>query len=151
MKTAHELIPRRLGRGRHYRFALILEGLLILAAMAALLDGSFWGHYLASAACGLQNGLVTRYSDALVRTTHLTGIITDLGLMVGARLRGVPFDRRKAILFLLIVGGFIAGSGIGAILFRYLGFVALSIPAILAFAISALYGLYSYRRRLGDS
>ena len=73
-----------------------------MAAMAALSRGSPLGHYLASAACGLQNALVTNYSGATIRTTHVTGIFTDLGLMIGARLRGRPFDRRKALLFLLI-------------------------------------------------
>ena len=31
-------------------------------------------------AMGLQNSLVTRISDAVVRTTHLTGLFTDLGI-----------------------------------------------------------------------
>ncbi|MBC7978771.1 MAG: DUF1275 domain-containing protein, partial [Myxococcales bacterium] len=31
-------------------------------------------------AMGLQNSLVTRLSGAVVRTTHLTGVVTDLGI-----------------------------------------------------------------------
>ena len=35
---------------------------------------------VASTAMGLQNATITRISGAVVRTTHLTGVITDLGL-----------------------------------------------------------------------
>ncbi|MDN3685382.1 YoaK family protein [Vibrio sinaloensis] len=61
-----------------------------------LQDGHLTGQYFASAACGLQNAMITTFSGAVVRTTHMTGIITDLGLMIGARLRGEYFDYRKA-------------------------------------------------------
>jgi uncharacterized membrane protein YoaK (UPF0700 family) len=39
---------------------------------------------LLCAAMGMQNSLVTRLSGAVVRTTHLTGVVTDLGIE-GAR------------------------------------------------------------------
>jgi uncharacterized membrane protein YoaK (UPF0700 family) len=35
---------------------------------------------LLCAAMGMQNALVTRLSGAVVRTTHLTGVVTDLGI-----------------------------------------------------------------------
>ena len=65
-----------------------------------LSSGSFYGLLLASAACGLQNALATTYSGAIVRTTHVTGIFTDLGIMLGAIFRGQTLDYRKAKLFL---------------------------------------------------
>lgn len=125
--------------GRHYSSALMLEGVLLLAAMAALSHGSLFGHYLASAACGLQNALVTTYSGATIRTTHVTGIFTDLGLMIGARLRGKPFDRRKGLLFLLIVSGFIGGGLLGADSYLRWHFFALALPALLAMALAVGY------------
>lgn len=131
--------------GRHYSLALVIEGGLLLAAMATLNHASMAGHYLASAACGLQNAMVTTYSGAIVRTTHVTGIFTDLGLMLGARLRGVPLDRRKSILFLLIIGGFIAGGAVGAALFGRFRFDALLMPATIAFVLAISYGLYLRR------
>ncbi|WP_316568022.1 DUF1275 family protein [Myxococcus sp. MxC21-1] len=48
---------------------------------------------------GLQNALVTRVSGAVVRTTHITGILTDIGIQVvrlgswlreGTRGQGLP-------------------------------------------------------------
>jgi uncharacterized membrane protein YoaK (UPF0700 family) len=132
----------RLGRG--YSVALILEALLLLLAMVALQQGSVGGHFLASAACGLQNGMVSTYSGATVRTTHVSGLFTDLGTMFGARLRGHPFDRRKAKLFLLLISGFILGGSVGAWSFPYLQFGALLIPAAGAFALAVVYWVYRH-------
>lgn len=42
--------------------------------------GLYWLTGLASAAMGLQNATITRISGGVVRTTHATGILTDLGL-----------------------------------------------------------------------
>lgn len=42
---------------------------------------------LVCASMGLQNSLVTRLSGAVVRTTHLTGVVTDLGIEVARWLR----------------------------------------------------------------
>ena len=69
--------------GRFYDVLLLLEAILLALAMVMLLNGHTSGHYFASAACGLQNALATTYSGAVIRTTHLTGIFTDLGIMMG--------------------------------------------------------------------
>lgn len=39
--------------------------------------------YCIALACGLQNGLCTTFSGAVIRTTHVTGILTDIGLVIG--------------------------------------------------------------------
>ena len=53
--------------GHRYSFALIVEGALLLMAMISLSQGSDTGHLFASAACGLQNGMVTTFSGAVKR------------------------------------------------------------------------------------
>lgn len=115
--------------GRNYSGLLTLEATFLFAAIYFLSDNSLNGHYMASAACGLQNALVTTYSGAVIRTTHVTGIFTDLGIMIGAKLGGEAFDKRKALLFALIISGFIFGGTSGAYLFAKLNFQALYIPA----------------------
>lgn len=140
------LIPSAtLKLGRHYEALLCVEGGMLLGALLLLERGALSGHYLASAACGLQNAMVTTYSGAVVRTTHLTGIFTDLGLMLGALLRGKRFDRRKAIMFLLIISGFIAGGIIGAQLFTAFGFWSLLVPSGMCFLLAVSYRLYRLR------
>lgn len=137
------LLPgRALKLGRHYDTALVFEALLIFVAFLLLSKDSYYGHFAASAACGIQNALATTYSGAIVRTTHLTGIFTDLGIMVGGVLRGQPFDRRKAALFLLIVAGFVSGGAFGAFLFETLAFRALLAPAFICLILALSYRLY---------
>ncbi|MFL1406699.1 YoaK family protein [Marinobacter sp. M1N3S26] len=133
--------------GQHYDTALVVESLLLFGAFYLLSGGSFYGMFAASAACGLQNAMATQYSGAVVRTTHLTGIFTDLGIMLGAFLRGEGFDRRKALLFLIIISGFIAGGTLGAMLFEALKFKSLLVPGTVCLVLAGCYRLYSARYR----
>jgi uncharacterized membrane protein YoaK (UPF0700 family) len=66
-----------------YGFALGLEALLlcVFVVLAGVVRGATdLEAGLLSFAMGMQNSLVTRLSGAVVRTTHLTGVITDLGI-----------------------------------------------------------------------
>ncbi|KPV90507.1 hypothetical protein AN395_03101 [Pseudoalteromonas sp. P1-30] len=131
--------------GRHYDTLLFIEGLLLLLSAYLLSRAHVYGITLASAACGLQNALATNYSGAVVRTTHLTGIFTDLGLMIGKALKGEPFDTRKGVMFLLIIIGFLLGGITGFILFEYYSILALAVPALACFVLSVTYRLYRVR------
>ena len=128
--------------GRNYSRLLTLEAAFLFGAVYYLTKDSLNGHYLASAACGLQNALVTTFSGAVVRTTHVTGIFTDLGIMIGAKLRGEAFDKRRALLFLLIIIGFITGGAVGAYFFSIFMFQALFIPASGCLVLAMSYAIY---------
>jgi uncharacterized membrane protein YoaK (UPF0700 family) len=127
---------------------LLIEAGLLLWAMLSLSRGSNSGHFLASAACGLQNGMVSTYSGAAIRTTHVSGLFTDLGTMLGARLRGHPVDGRKALLFLLLISGFILGGSIGAYSFQRFQFTALVIPASAAGMLAIVCWVYRHVGRV---
>jgi uncharacterized membrane protein YoaK (UPF0700 family) len=129
--------------GHNYSGLLFLEAVFLLGSIYFLTKNSVHGHYLASAACGLQNALATTYSGAVIRTTHVTGIFTDLGIMLGSKLRGERFDKRKALLFLLIVTGFILGGTFGAYFFSILKFHALFIPAGICLLLALSYSIYN--------
>ena len=129
--------------GRNYSGLLLLEAFFLFNAIYFLTENISLGHYLASAACGLQNSLATTYSGAVIRTTHVTGIFTDLGIMLGSKLRGEYFDKRKALLFFLIIAGFVIGSALGAYFFSFLTFYALSIPASICVLLALAYTLYN--------
>ncbi|MDI9246181.1 YoaK family protein [Marinobacter sp. CHS3-4] len=131
--------------GRHYDTALLIESLLIFTAFYFLSEGSSYGHYAASAACGIQNAMATTYSGAIVRTTHLTGIFTDLGIMLGKVFRGEAFEKRKAILFGLIISGFVIGGVFGAYLFGILKFKALLVPGLACLALAGCYKIYAFK------
>ena len=133
--------------GHNYSGLLYLEAALLFSAIYFLTKDSLNGHYLASAACGLQNALATTYSGAVIRTTHVTGIFTDLGIMLGAKLRGETFDNRKALLFLLIITGFVVGGGLGAYLFSLFKFYALFVPAGICIFLALIYSIYNAKAR----
>ncbi|WP_159650839.1 YoaK family protein [Vibrio atypicus] len=130
--------------GRRYGIALCIESGLLFISYLMLTKGFISGQYFASAACGLQNAMITTFSGAVVRTTHMTGIITDLGIMIGARLRGERFDYRKAKLFLFIFLGFVFGGTVGAKLYSLYELSALLMPIILALVLAVAYWLYLY-------
>lgn len=129
--------------GRHYDSLLWAEAGLLAGAALLLVLGNTVGHYLASAACGLQNALVTTYSGAIIRTTHITGIFTDLGIMLGAAGRGKTLNKRRFTLFIIIIVGFTLGGSLGAALFAKLNFYALFVPAATCGALAIVYRLFT--------
>jgi len=115
--------------GRRYGVALVCESALLFAATHFLRGGNNSGDYLAAAACGLQNALATTYSGAIIRTTHITGLITDLGIAAGHGARRLHVDHRLVLLQFVLVAGFVAGGILGALGFRVLGYDTLFFPA----------------------
>jgi uncharacterized membrane protein YoaK (UPF0700 family) len=127
--------------------ALLLESLLLCAAVPLLHANHVFGIYCASCACGLQNAMVSTYSGAVIRTTHISGMFTDLGIFLGHFLRGLPVDSRRLRLCFLIISGFLAGGIAGAAAFRHLGYSTLFIPAALTAITAIAYGAYLFRKR----
>ena len=84
---------------------------------------------------GLQNAVITKVSQAEIRTTHMTGIVTDLGIELGrlaywnlspqgnAR-HPVRANRDKLRLHATILGLFFVGGVAGALAFKRVGFAA---------------------------
>lgn len=130
--------------GRRYGVALTVEALLLAASVPLFMKQQLNGALLAAMACGLQNAMVTTYSGAVVRTTHLSGMFTDLGIGLGHALRGMPLPVRRLMLSALIISGFLAGGIAGAWLFRALHYRALLIPAALTGLTGVGYVLYRH-------
>lgn len=131
--------------GRRYGIPLTLVTLLIVLTW---LLTPYFDHYALLFACtamGVQNAMVSHYRGAIIRTTHLSGVLTDLGLALGYTLRGLDADAQKVILHLLILFGFIIGSVIAAFSYPYLQLHTLLIPAGLSAVLSLLYWLLYFR------
>lgn len=92
-------------------------------------------------AMGLQNSLVTTISNATVRTTHLTGLFTDLGIELSQlffyRQREQKVKLYSSIkLRLTIISFFFAGGIIGGIFYTAIGVYVLAVAgAVLFFGI----------------
>lgn len=132
--------------GRRYGVVLALEALLLVLAVPLLGAGHASGDYLASAACGLQNAMVSTYSGAVLRTTHVSGTLTDLGIFLGHWLRGLAVDARRVRLLSALVIAFFAGAVAGTWLFQTLAYAALYVPAAATGTIGITYALYSHWR-----
>lgn len=133
--------------GRRYSVALFIEGLLLLLSMVLLTKGFIAGEYVACAACGMQNAMTTTFSGAIVRTTHLSGLFTDLGIALGLHLRGIKGDMRKTILHLTLITGFIAGCTGGAFCYKWIDYYAMVFPAMLTILLAGSYLLYWNRNK----
>ncbi|MDR7308922.1 YoaK family protein [Rhodoferax saidenbachensis] len=80
---------------------------------------------------GLQNAVITKISRAEIRTTHLTGLVTDVGIELGKMAyinpanasNPVHANTQKLRLHSLLIGSFIGGALAGAMGFKTLGFV----------------------------
>lgn len=132
--------------GRRYGVALAIEAALLVAAVPLFEHRQISGAALAAMACGLQNAMTATYSGTLVRTSHLTGMFTDLGVFLGHRLRGVQANPRRLWLCLAIIGGFLAGGVAGALLFPYFAFRTLYLPAALTGITGVAYAAYRQLR-----
>lgn len=135
--------------GRRYGVTLLIESLLLLAATPLLMRDQRWGELLATCACGVQNAMATSYSGAVIRTTHMSGIITDLGIWMGHWLRGLPQDPRRGWLGMTLFGGFFVGGVLGALLFARFSYQTLLLPAMLTGVTGLVYAIYRHRFRNG--
>jgi uncharacterized membrane protein YoaK (UPF0700 family) len=118
-------------RGAPYAVAMLVEAALLAGAATLLIRGTSWGASLAAMAAGLQNALATSYSGAVVRTTHMSGIVTDLGVHFGHALRGEPIEWWRVRLLGLLLGSFLLGGLLGGVMFPLLRAWALIPPAVL--------------------
>lgn len=93
-------------------------------------------------AMGLQNASVATATGMFVRTTHMTGPATDLGVAIGTLLHEIPAPmraaaKRSAWLRGGKIAAFAAGAGLGLALAAGLGYSALFVPALLVVGIAA--------------
>jgi len=133
--------------GRRYGVALFLESLLLCAAVSLLSRYQAAGLYFASCASGLQNAMASTYSGSVIRTSHLSGMFTDIGILLGQAARGMPGDPLRLRLYAVIISGFLLGGVAGALGFARLGYDTLYFPAGLAGLASLLYVVYDVRYR----
>jgi uncharacterized membrane protein YoaK (UPF0700 family) len=109
---------------------------------------------LLSFTMGLQNAIVTKASGTVIRTTHLTGMVTDLGIKLGrmtyALLTGGPVlasvQVEKLQLLSSLIGLFFAGGVIGALGFKFIGFLFTLPLAALLLLLAILPVLDDFRR-----
>lgn len=113
----------------------------VLEKNVTIINSQFFTYALLIA-MGVQNALVTHISKSVVRTTHLTGLFTDLGINLSQlffkKREGEKVVLQKNItLRVAIITFFFAGCMIGGFLFQYFQLKTLLLASVLL--IIALY------------
>lgn len=86
--------------------------------------------------CGIQNGTITTVSKSVIRTTHLTGVTTDLGIGIVRflnrhRLQGeIGPEVRANLMRIGIIFFFGFGSVVGGYIFTKLKYFGFLVPAV---------------------
>jgi len=137
-----------------YALPLVTEAGLLL--LFGLLGATLQFHYAVTVPLtvlllcyimGLQNAIMSKMSNAEIRTTHVTGTITDLGIELGRMLYWNRHHKRhtpgyvasrsaKVTLYVTLLTAFFTGAVIGAIGFKHVGYVTV-LPFALALIVAA--------------
>lgn len=123
---------------------------VVLLVFVAIASNFFLQHYPNVIACvllfsmGLQNSFVTKISGAIVRTTHLTGLFTDLGIELSQLFFPKNHPNKKHLIATIklrsyIICFFFLGGLIGGFLFSKL---ALELNTLLLAALVLLSSLF---------
>ena len=96
---------------------------------------------------GLQNAIITKVSHAEIRTTHMTGNTTDLGIELGkliywnrddSRPEKVLANREKMRIHAALIGLFVLGGVAGALGFKRVGYASTIPLAVLLFIVAVI-------------
>lgn len=133
-----ELILRRNAKYVYAIPTIIESFILIVIALSGQLLVITYPDILAFIllfAMGLQNSLVTKISNATVRTTHLTGLFTDLGIELSQLFFYKEKEQRKKLfasikLRLMIIHFFFFGGVLAGVFYSYIELYVLLIAGI---------------------
>lgn len=138
---------------KEYIIPVVLESLILLSV--ALFGQLLIEHHpnvlaiLLLFAMGMQNSLVTTLSNSAVRTTHLTGLFTDLGIELSQLFFYTHKEQRQKLfssikLRLTIICFFFIGGLTGGILYSSLRLHVLALASLILFS-GIFYNYLKYR------
>lgn len=133
--------------GRLYGIPLSLVALFIFLCWLLLPYFPRYALLWACVAMGVQNAMVSHYKGTIIRTTHLSGVLTDLGLALGYRARGLEVESKRVLLHLLILIGFFLGGLLASSLYPLLKLNSFLIPALFSLMLSMAYWVIYLRYR----
>lgn len=131
-----------LGRAYNLVFMLGTVFLIFSALLGIIWPESTAFAFFVAISCGMQNAMTTGYSGSVLRTTHMTGMTTDVGIILGKLAKGDRKDLWKLAIFLPMMAGFLIGGIIGAKAVSDLGVYALFMNVVLFAGTGVLYVFY---------
>lgn len=132
---------------RKYGILLILEAIVITIAAYLYSIENVFGVYVVSFGMGLQNSLFTNFSGAVVRTTHVSGLLTDIGLLFGhwIRFREKPKEFWRIKVFIPLFSGFVSGACLASWCFDLFGVQAMYIPCGFLTSVGIIWTVWRLR------
>jgi uncharacterized membrane protein YoaK (UPF0700 family) len=145
---------RRQRMHSEYALPLLLEAFLllcfgVLGAWLSKIHGLFVPVtvMLLCFIMGLQNALITKLSRAEIRTTHITGVVTDIGIELGKLFYWnatgsnarppVAANRTRLAVLAMLAACFFIGGVVGALGFRHVGYLS-TVPLALLLVVLAI-------------
>ncbi|MGK3741855.1 MAG: uncharacterized membrane protein YoaK (UPF0700 family) [Bacillariaceae sp.] len=98
--------------------------------------------YFTAIGNGIMNGISSMYTANLIRTTHLTGTTTDIGLFIGQLIRGNTTNLWKLYILGGLATSFWLGSICGVVVSQYKGKYALLVSAAFFFILGFTIVIY---------
>ena len=129
--------------GKRYGVALFTEAALLFCSFLLFFQHDYFGQLLAAMAYGLQNAMVATYSGAVIRTTHLTGLTSDMGAALGNWLAGRRISKLTLGFQAIIWYSFCGGGVVGAFGYFKLGYTAMLIPVGIVLTAAMFYQIAS--------
>lgn len=113
--------------GRQYNRALLLESLFLLIGLIinTAAPKSIFFFFALSIACGIQNAITTKFSGNILRTTHHTGTVTDIGIFIGRAIMGHHQDTWKLYVLCPLPISYAFGAAIGTASYIKLNHISL--------------------------
>lgn len=133
--------------GRRYGLPLSLVAFFIVLCWVLVPYFPRYALLWACVAMGVQNAMVSHYKGTIIRTTHLSGVLTDLGLALGYIARGLQVCKRRILLHLLILIGFFCGGIVASLIYPLLELNSFLMPAALSLIMSAVYWMIYLNQR----
>jgi uncharacterized membrane protein YoaK (UPF0700 family) len=130
----------------NYGYGLLLNCLLLTLAALLSFQHSVFSVLLSATACGIQNALVASYRGLQLRTTHMTGNATDIGVHLAAKIKSkTKWNWRSNVLVVLLIT-YILGGIIGIYAYIAIPNWSLIFPGVLTGVLGLVY-LRNYARK----
>lgn len=111
---------------------------LLACYLATYYPESDWYFFCAAIASGIQNAISLKYNGSIIRTSHITGAGTDIGLVIGRVITGNHKELWKLQLLLPIVISFFFGGVVSVFAFESFGKMSLLVNFAVFFIIGTI-------------
>lgn len=128
---------------KRYGLLLILFGSMMLLLFIFGLRDEKWLYFF-SFVVGTQNGMFIFYHGIIVRTSHFTGYLTDIGVVLGRLIRGQIKDRWKVLFYFTSMVCFGIGGTISFLLYEKFGAATIIAVGIGYIIVGSYY--FSFRK-----